>query len=159
MSQARHAMGGPSHVSPLQYDSTMKALVRVGLDASTSDDDSEISSESEFKVYRVKPGCMDAQKASRLEKEEGVARRRKGEESVGIEDVPSMGQGGGCVEGEEAKDPIKWFGILVPQNLRRSQQCFVEGEDAKKFLVSVFNGATFMPPQQSTFVLSWQQHR
>ncbi|EZA51337.1 hypothetical protein DMN91_002329 [Ooceraea biroi] len=25
---------------------------------------------------------------------------------------------------DEPKDPIKWFGLLVPQNLKTSQQCF-----------------------------------
>lgn len=128
MSQARHAMGGPGRVSPLQYDSTMKALVRLELDPAL--EDGKLKSEAlhaEFKVHRVKPGSHAVQEkaSSSIESAEGVARRRKGEES--IEDVPPAGQKGVACGGEEMKDPIKWFGILVPQNLRRSQQCFIEG--------------------------------
>lgn len=122
-------MGSPNHVSRLQYDSTMKALVRVEPDTTLSGEDVSEDLHVEFKVHRVKPGGVEPQKAApRLDKEEGVTRRRKGEESAaaGIEDVPRTGQEGVC-EGEELKDPIKWFGILIPQKLRRSQQCFIEG--------------------------------
>ena len=117
-------MGGPSRVSQLQYDSTMKALVKLELNSNLgSCDQPENNSHTEFRVHRTKPGDV---KSAREEKV--VARRRKGESS-GIEDVTLVEKDGeGVVEGEETKDPIKWFGILVPQSLRRSQQCFIEGE-------------------------------
>ena len=119
MSQARHAMGGPGHVSAVQYDSTMKSLVHINVDPLPNDKDSL----GDFKVHRLKPGEVKGQS------KEGVSgdglRRRKGEESV--EDVPME-------EVREVKDPIKWFGILVPQNLRRSQQQFIQGKSIVLFL-------------------------
>ena len=51
----------------------------------------------------------------------GVEVVREGE---GVEEVVREGEG--VDEGAE-KDPLKWFGVLVPQSLRRSQQCFSKG--------------------------------
>ena len=129
MSQARHAMGGPSHVSSLQYDCSMRSLVHV--DPSPDDlnhledpslEDKSSNIHPEFKVQRRKPGNEVVRpKLGAEPPREGMVRHRKGEESV--EEVP-MGSQEVC---GELKDPIKWFGILVPQNLHRAQQCFVQG--------------------------------
>ena len=54
------------------------------------------------------------------------------------EEVEEVGRGGGgegdkerrgegVVEGEAPKDPLKWFGVLVPQSLRQSQENFIQG--------------------------------
>lgn len=139
MSQARHAMGGPRFVSSLQYDSAMKSLVHLHLNTeetektpSSYDDLLSIGQtggkiRAEFEVKRIEPGKgYRAKSKSEDESAESLLRRRKGEESGPIEDVPTAP--GKIQEScEEAKDPIKWFGILVPQNLRRAQQCFVQG--------------------------------
>ena len=131
MSQARHAMGGPRCVSSLQYDSGMKSLVRVSLK------EAESSSRAEFKVHRIKPGEVYRTKSTEGAQdgddgkddddngEEGLLRRRrKGEEPSSVGGIQEVGSREVYME---AKDPIKWFGILVPQTLRRSQQCFVQG--------------------------------
>lgn len=102
-------------MSPLQYDSGMKSLVHIDLRAGQGGC-------MEFKVQRFKPGEVRVEPKSEEEaSSEGLLRHRKGEESV--EDVP-MGR---SHEVYEVKDPIKWFGILVPQNLRRAQQYFIQG--------------------------------
>ncbi len=122
-------------MSSLQYDAGMKSLVGVELETgketlplSYDGLESIIQANNgghvEFKVQRIKPGSVCRSKVSSEEESaEGALRRRKGEAGGSIEEV-----GGGSQEvGKEVKDPIKWFGILVPQNLRRSQQCFVQG--------------------------------
>lgn len=126
MSQARHAMGGPGHVSSVQYDSGMKSLVRIHLSEDSGGIDplpTTPRSCTEFKVQRLKPGEIGVERAEDEVPSGDTVRRRKGEES--IEDVPL---GKSKEVKEELKDPIKWFGILVPQSLRQAQQHFVQGE-------------------------------
>lgn len=122
-------------VSPLQYDSGMKSLARVsvatnleaGNEDGTSNDEllsvakTKDKVEAEFKVHRLKPG--EIFESSAEDGTEGALRRRRGDDG-GIQDVATEGSREVC---REVKDPIKWFGILVPQYLRRSQQCFVQG--------------------------------
>lgn len=121
-------------VSRVQYDAGMKSLAQVNLETNLSMADASISSYDdlssskvkdkvhvEFKVQRIKPGAVCRSKP--LAEDEGVLRRRKGEE--GIEEVTTEGGDEVC---REVKDPIRWFGVLVPQNLRRCQQCFVQGK-------------------------------
>lgn len=120
-------------VSPLQYDSGMKSLAQVNLvtNLSTVKEDStsyeellNVSGkdkvEAEFKIQKVKPGSVCRPVSETASAEGGALRKRKGEE--GIEEVITNQE-----VSREVKDPLKWFGILVPQTLRRSQQCFVQG--------------------------------
>ena len=65
-----------------------------------------------------------------MEGEGGQLRRRRlqtgqSEAGEGVEEV--VREGGVIVEGEPTKDPLKWFGVLVPQSLRQSQLCFSRG--------------------------------
>lgn len=142
MSQARHAMGGPSHVSSLQYDCNMKPLVKVSVEtnssSSSSYDDlishSQVPSKGmlqlDFDLEWTNPERKCIGKSERVGDSDGMeeasVRRRKVEES--IEEVPMEKRdtdGGG---GEEMlKDPLLWFGVLVPQSLRHSQQLFKQG--------------------------------
>ena len=135
MTQARHAMGGPRHVCSLQYDSVMKPLVKLHIKSNADVEEiggcsyneltrmvpAKETLQIEFKVDRMKPG-----EVRRVKDDIGdhvtTRRRIKGEEAGSIEDVTKT------EVLEELKDPIKWFGILVPQNLRRSQQHFVQGK-------------------------------
>lgn len=128
------------HVSTLQYDSGMKSLVHLNLDLnleielaeepSSYDDILGIAKatkdkiHAEFKVQRTKPGDFYKSKSilGAESEEEGSRRRRKGDQSESIQEVTMESSGEVC------KDPLKWFGILVPQNLRRSQNCFIQGE-------------------------------
>ena len=59
-----------------------------------------------------------------MEEEEEEEEGESVEKKEGVEEV--VKEGGG-VEEVEVKDPLKWFGILVPQSLRQSQQYFSKG--------------------------------
>lgn len=135
-------MGGPTSVSSLQYDSVMAPLVHMSTSYEPADYDDEqlqkLSLEGvpvEFKVDRIQPGKAPTSKmnSSLIEssKEGGELRKRKGHGSGGVEDVPVTQEETGEETYEvkkEIKDPIKWFGILVPQSLRQSQQHFIRGQ-------------------------------
>ena len=140
MAKARNSMGGPTSVSSLQYDSVMTPLVHVTTSYDpVSYDDKELQKLSlegvpvQFKVDRIQPGKAPASEQSRSSdssKEGGELRKRKGG-TKGVEDVPVRQDetAGETFEvKKEIKDPIKWFGILVPQSLRQSQQHFVKGQ-------------------------------
>lgn len=134
------------HVSPIQYDSGMKSLVHLNLDLNLETEPSEEPSShddllgiakatkdkvhAEFKVQRTKPGDFYKSKSTLLGAESGAGeegsqsrRRGKGDQSESIQEVTME------TSGEVCKDPLKWFGILVPQNLRRSQNCFIQGKE------------------------------
>ena len=109
----------------------------------------------EFKIDRVVPGkpvkrarLVDNTDESANSSGSAIRQRKKTEESMkesesvgegtpqGVEDVTKMAaswklkdrdESGTFESKEEIKDPIKWFGILVPQSLRQSQQHFVTG--------------------------------
>lgn len=150
MSQARHAMGGPNSVCSLQYDSGMKALARLTLETNLTPPGTEISSydsdglitptrdgeqfHAEFRVQRLTPGKVQGKCGpEKVESVETEIRKRKGQLSseVSNEVTPAVEEVKGLQEMEEEtglKDPLKWFGILVPQTLRQSQQCFMQGK-------------------------------
>ena len=79
-------------------------------------------------------GKVDKSHTSQLE--ESHLRRRKplSANEHSVEDLPpaeeerAEEEKEGVREGEPPKDPLKWFGILVPQSLRHSQQCFIQGK-------------------------------
>ena len=156
MAQARHAMGGPKTVSSLQYDAVMRALAttEISEDTVASYDDLLKRVEStgdccvEFKINRIIPG--KPVKRSRLSDEtvesagsggSTVRQRKNVEDSTrsmaqGVQDLTRKTASWKLKDREEAetfeskeeiKDPIKWFGILVPQSLRQSQQHFITG--------------------------------
>lgn len=81
----------------------------------------------QLSLERFKPGAPCMGKGGR-EEEKTVLRQRKGEELVSIEDVPREE----VKEEKEVpplplKDPLRWFGVLVPRDLRRAQQNFMQG--------------------------------
>ena len=160
MAQARHAMGGPTSVSPLQYDAVMTPLVSVEVSSEAKTYDellAEVDSGNEwveFKVNRVEPG-KPMRKSRLLETDESAdiigsgssLRQRKRAEDVkdpmayemkplDVDDVTKAMKSwklkdkddkGTFESNEQLKDPIKWFGVLVPQTLRQSQKHFVTG--------------------------------
>ena len=167
MAQARHAMGGPTSVSSLQYDAVMAPLVSIDVSSEAKAYDellAEVDSGSdwaEFKVNRVVPG-KPVRKSRLSESDESAdiiggggggggsglrQRKRSGEvkdpmayemKQLDVDDVtkvmtslklkdPDKGNKGTFESNEQLKDPIKWFGVLVPQTLRQSQKHFVTG--------------------------------
>uniref|UniRef100_UPI003AABBA42 coiled-coil domain-containing protein 115 n=1 Tax=Centroberyx gerrardi TaxID=166262 RepID=UPI003AABBA42 len=136
MSKARYSMGN-KQVSALQYASEIEPLVCVH--ARTLD-----NSEVEFCTERVTQKCnnesgKDVRSVEDIgPQEEGVRRRIKSKkdfaekeegEKANIEkllmkteppEVPPVAKG----NQNPQQDPLKWFGILVPQSLKQAQSSF-----------------------------------
>ena len=127
-------------MSSLQYDSTMKPLMHVTVDTNLSSlacyDDivndclapSARELEFNFQVEwanACKQECVASGKV--VESERLNLRRRKGDEPIenSDQDVPREGKDGSSEE--LLKDPLIWFGVLVPPSLRHSQQMFKKG--------------------------------
>ena len=128
MAKARYSMGGTS-VSQLQYDCVMTPLVHVA----TGPNESE-QSEPSLTLLRT-PIVRGGGKVSETPAKETQLRKRagKGTSAAGVEDVPKVtveeGEGTREEDGEElVKDPLKWFGVLLPKCLPQAQQNFMEGE-------------------------------
>jgi len=119
-------MGGPARVSSLQYDSLMTSLVNVRekeelpLSAGTGKVDGQVQGgKLEFHLDWKTP----LKKISAKKGKEFTVRRRRGEE--GVEEIVKVKESGrnqedGECEEKSMKDPLHWFGVLVPPSLRSS---------------------------------------
>ena len=152
MAKARYAMGGQT-VGALQYDTVMSALVHVRASREIVSYDEGVSLNGDyvnFEVDRVQPGKGDKSHDASHDNQLGGSvsgevqlRRRKpvtGEEQerLSVEDLlPALvgEEGEGMVEGEPPKDPLRWFGVLVPRSLRHSQQSFIQGSYSRMQLL------------------------
>ncbi|XP_054464488.1 coiled-coil domain-containing protein 115 [Anoplopoma fimbria] len=127
MSKARYSMGN-KHVSPLQYASEIEPLVCVH--AKTLD-----NGEVDFCTERVKQKCNEVGK-DKIEdigpQEEGVRRRikpkkdmteKEASEETSSEKAPEVTPVRKSDQNPQ-QDPLKWFGILVPQSLKHAQSSF-----------------------------------
>ncbi|KAL1020479.1 hypothetical protein UPYG_G00000570 [Umbra pygmaea] len=127
MTKARYSMGN-KQVSALQYGSEMQPLVRVH--TSTLD-----NGKAEFQIERTAPGERTVEDIG--PKDTGGLRRRTHftEEVVKAEGYQGYQPSAGTeaekeplpsskVEPDLQQDPIRWFGILVPQTLRQAQVSF-----------------------------------
>ncbi|XP_053870878.1 coiled-coil domain-containing protein 115 [Malaclemys terrapin pileata] len=125
LSKSRFAMGCKS-VSALQYGAHMEPLVRVCAS----------EGESGQVAFQVIPGDGDpsaeAAEGSPAVEEIGpqdqVLRQRKGPGKTAdpgppVEAAPEPDS----QKGASSRDPLTWFGILVPQSLRQAQSSFKEG--------------------------------
>lgn len=133
MSKARYSMGN-KQVSALQYESEMEPLVHVHTRALEN-------GETEFYVERIAQtkSCPDdiSKDFSPVEdigpKDEGVRRRTHNIHLVQKE-KPNTSSKTGLTAGvststskpdhNQQQDPLRWFGILVPQSLKQSQSSF-----------------------------------
>ncbi|KAM5313107.1 coiled-coil domain-containing protein 115 isoform 1-T1 [Glossophaga mutica] len=104
LSKARYAMGAKS-VGPLQYASHMEPQVCV---CTSSEEPDGLQ---KFRVVRAA-----AQAPEDVGPHESALRRRKGLTRT-PEPEPSSAP----------RDPLNWFGILVPHSLRQAQASFREG--------------------------------
>ncbi|KAJ8411982.1 hypothetical protein AAFF_G00142490 [Aldrovandia affinis] len=127
MSKARYSMGN-KQVSALQYGNEIEPRVRVNVRTLPN-------GETEFDTERVELlKSEDSEKdLKRVEdigpKEEGVRRRGVTKEEVAKEQPPPQT----LISKEtippsrgvpQQQDPLKWFGILVPQSLKLAQVSF-----------------------------------
>ncbi|XP_068454222.1 coiled-coil domain-containing protein 115 [Clinocottus analis] len=130
LSKARYSMGN-KHVSPLQYASEIEPLVCVH--AKTLD-----SGEVDFCTERVKEKCCnEVGKDNGLiedigPQEEGVRRRIKPKKDTTEKELSEETSSEKAPEVTAVRerdqnpqqDPLKWFGILVPQSLKHAQSSF-----------------------------------
>ncbi|XP_008844741.1 coiled-coil domain-containing protein 115 isoform X1 [Nannospalax galili] len=103
LAKARYAMGAKS-VGPLQYASRMEPQVCVR--ASEAQDGLQT-----FRVIKA-----DAQTPEEVGPHEASLRRRKGPVKTPESESSAA-----------PKDPLNWFGILVPHSLRQAQASFQDG--------------------------------
>ncbi|KAM9113628.1 coiled-coil domain-containing protein 115 [Pangshura tecta] len=124
LSKSRFAMGCKS-VSALQYGARMEPLVRV---CASQEESGRVA----FQVIPEWDPSTEAAEASPGVEEIGpqdqVVRQRKGPGKTAAPGPPL----GAAPEPDSqsrasSRDPLTWFGILVPQSLRQAQSSFKEG--------------------------------
>ncbi|XP_028848977.1 vacuolar ATPase assembly protein VMA22 [Denticeps clupeoides] len=115
MSKARYSMGH-KQVSALQYASEMEPLVRIHtrkLD----------TGEAEFQTERRELGSDEVENIGA--KEEGLRRRMNKSQNAAKENEEMTEEPKSTkTRHTQHQDPLKWFGILVPQNLKQAQTAF-----------------------------------
>ncbi|KAF7244033.1 hypothetical protein EYD10_09870 [Varanus komodoensis] len=121
LSKSRYAMGNKS-VSTLQYGHQMTPLVQV----QTSERE---ECQVEFHIIpedAAKQGAEGTAIVEEIGPNEQALRRRKGPGKM--EDLAqTQNAATQPAEGLGHRDPLNWFGILVPQSLRQAQKTFREG--------------------------------
>ncbi|KAK2897605.1 coiled-coil domain-containing protein 115 [Channa argus] len=128
MSKARYSMGN-KQVSPLQYASDIEPLICVH--ARTLDNGKE-----EFCTERVKQINESSKDVTSIEdvgpQEEGIRRRNKPKKNMAEKEKDDKANNKKgpketlvvkCDQNPQ-QDPLKWFGILVPQSLKQAQTSF-----------------------------------
>jgi hypothetical protein len=128
MSRARYNMGTKS-VGISQYDErNMKASKMVSM---TTDD---VNGRKTFEFVNPSDCTFDSSDESNELKGSSGLRQRK---NVGSERVETLGPEGDQLISNDSNsknckidnDPIKWFGVLVPQSLRQSQGYFKQATE------------------------------
>lgn len=139
MSRARYNMGNKA-VTSLQYnDKDMTALINVGLskiavgetESKESDDDSAI--EDQFKYIPVKPANQDDEdNGSNSIKGTELRRRVTQKETESFDELSDKLNAVKLneISSNKQQDPLTWFGVLVPQSLRQSQNSFKQAVES-----------------------------
>ncbi|TRY96252.1 hypothetical protein DNTS_033468 [Danionella cerebrum] len=122
IAKARYSMGN-KQVSALQYANEMEPLVHVEtglLDRGRADFKCDRKDNKTDKIIED-IGAKETGLRRRIHSKQSVDKEEDKEEDkekdVKIKPGPPT---------QENKDPIKWFGILVPQNLKQAQTAFKE---------------------------------
>ncbi|XP_052082343.1 coiled-coil domain-containing protein 115-like [Mytilus californianus] len=125
MSRARYNMGAKS-VGVTQYDETNMKASKVVLVTDNDDDDNCVNKMFELVNANC---CLDESLKDPVSK--GLRQRKSGGkdkvETVGSENVEQSTHNSNNTK--KNNDPIKWFGVLVPQSLRQSQAYFKQATD------------------------------
>lgn len=120
LAKARYIMG-THNVSYLQLPTEESAEIRALRTVSVSVETGKNLEHTVFKLCAVNPENVSSEK----QEEEGSLRKRAGKDEEKCKErddlSPKKCEGNGFVT---AADPIKWFGCLVPQNLRQAQKGF-----------------------------------
>ncbi|XP_063792110.1 coiled-coil domain-containing protein 115 [Pseudophryne corroboree] len=122
LSQSRYSMGN-KFVSSLQYTQDMVASVCVR--DSAEDDDGARS----FHVEHIEPGRFEDQKPEALLEVEDVGAADQVLRHRGTSETqkPPKTEKTEKPKPPPSHDPLRWFGVLVPQSLRQAQSTFRQG--------------------------------
>ena len=118
LAQSRKSMGGPSSVSHIQIPSEdsddFVARFKTAREGQKSD-----KGDLEFNYFSLEDkNVQDV--VEDLDSKLGIQNRKKNDEDTKEESVKPVENKKGL------KDPIKWFGVLVPNMLRQTQKTFVK---------------------------------
>lgn len=120
LAKARYIMG-THNVSYLQLPTKESAEIRALRTVTVSVETGKNLEHTVFKLCAVNPENVLSEKRE----EEGSLRKRTGKDEEKCKErddlSPKKCEGNGFVTGS---DPLKWFGCLVPQNLRQAQKGF-----------------------------------
>ncbi|KAM4663930.1 coiled-coil domain-containing protein 115 isoform 1-T4 [Discoglossus pictus] len=121
LSKSRYSMG-TKYVSPLQYKPDTEATVLIK-DSTTED------GRTRYEVEKVdmtkRPAPLEVEEVGATE--QGLRRRKGPTEPPSSTKAEEEGDGNKVPQTTPSQDPLRWFGILVPQSLRQAQSCFTEG--------------------------------
>lgn len=122
LSQSRYSMGNKS-VSSLQYKPEMSPSVLV--QDSTAED-----GVTTFTAERVQPG--DKVTEEKLQEVENIGAadqvlRHRGHKVTSEAPKPTTTEESEKPKAPSTIDPLRWFGVLVPQSLRQAQSNFQQG--------------------------------
>lgn len=141
MSKARYSMGVKS-ISPLQYDEdSMQASVHVDVHTEKSKKTRDHITMSLSQEHSLPNGASNTSDNS-----ENNLRKRRGKAEDKGDGVESITEGVQDIEIKKnetksklKKDPIKWFGILVPTALKESQKKFKQSMELITTLTTLQN--------------------
>ena len=118
LAQSRKSMGGPSSISHIQIPSedSDDFLARF---KTTREEQKSDKGDLEFNYFSLEDkNVQDV--VEDLDSKLGIQNRKKNDEDTKEESVKPVENKKGV------KDPIKWFGVLVPNMLRQTQKTFVK---------------------------------
>ncbi|KAK6177456.1 hypothetical protein SNE40_015552 [Patella caerulea] len=120
LSRARYNMGLKA-VGALQFNqNAMTALTKVDVNGT------EKNSSKPFEIT-----SSQIQKPSKNDEDGGLRKRNTGtDKSEKIENIGILKNDDSDIKEETVIDPLKWFGVLVPQNLRKSQSSFKQAVES-----------------------------
>ncbi|XP_018414676.1 PREDICTED: coiled-coil domain-containing protein 115 [Nanorana parkeri] len=124
LSQSRYSMGN-KFVSSLQYEQDMVPSVCV--QGSTSEDGVTV-----FQVENIESGHGESGKSEEMREVETVGAgdqvlRLRGHKSTTETPKHPKTEGSQKPRPPPSNDPLRWFGVLVPQSLRQAQSTFRQG--------------------------------
>ena len=118
LAQSRKSMGGPSSVSHLQIPSEESDDFKAKFKTTREEQKSDLG-DLNFNYFSLEDESIQ-DVVEDLDSKLGIQKRKKNDDEEKNYDVKDANTK------TLAKDPIKWFGVLVPSMLRQTQKIFVK---------------------------------
>ena len=142
LAQAKYS-AGPGKIGQLQYPATMRATLRAPAEEASWRSRQQADSTRET-VSGVEPASSTADFSKPDAQAEGQTSKTANGNSLGFQGVlGELAQQFGClaaddehtgVEPSEVKDPLSWFGVMLPASLRDAQKHFKAAADLSLLL-------------------------